>query len=241
MEPRYCRVQTSIFGGDWEDYQGADDLWELEQIILELGSVCDVRVVDKDGRVVPFPLLPVVRRPALANVTNALRNPGATCWNLDHPYEGMEVLATRGLLPVAWLGDAARAWVWDSHGPRRRIEGRPWTISHLVAWASLGVDGILAAESLAREAVERLRPWGVRETPSRIVWDIRERQRVAVATRDGSVLYSNGTCRACSDEDRAILRHAREPLVSLAEMGLGFGGCKGEGAVVHVPGLREGG
>ena len=72
-----------------------------------------------------------------------------------------EALATRGLIPDAWMGD-----------PTRRFHGggaTPPTVTEAVLLAA-DPAGITAAEELARETVQRLAPWLDRAPPRTLRW-----------------------------------------------------------------------
>lgn len=78
-------------------------------------------------------------------------------WN---PPTLWETLATRGLIPDAWIDH-----------PRRRFHGGgrwPSSVTEAVLLAA-DPDGVTLAESLAREAVERLAPWQHR-VPRTVRW-----------------------------------------------------------------------
>lgn len=71
-----------------------------------------------------------------------------------------EALATRGLIPDAWIDDARRRF----HGGGRW----PPSVTEAVLMAS-DPEGVALAEALARETVERLAPW-LRKTPRTVRW-----------------------------------------------------------------------
>jgi hypothetical protein len=127
---------------------------------------------------------------------------GTTCVDVDgarafdlvitDPAEAWEALATRGVIPDAWAGDARRAfactcekgWRYDTYtGPKigslchdcRGLTSvgplaHPAGIAACVALAS-DTPGILAAEALAREIVARLATWNA-PRPQATVWRV---------------------------------------------------------------------
>lgn len=107
--------------------------------------------------------------------------------------ENMEALDAAGLLPDGWATDTRRAWVcwgcvngvpcdaldnWGYRGPQRCdvCDGNgvcvlPPARAVLVAWASLGAEGIARVEALARDAVVSLRAVGCPQT-DRVLWAV---------------------------------------------------------------------
>jgi hypothetical protein len=108
---------------------------------------------------------------------------------ITDPAEAWEALATRGVIPDAWVGDARRAFsdtaacycdaLEPDDGPCagcrgiEQVRATPWTVAACVALAS-DVAGVTQAEALAREAVARLAtvPPGDVPRPSRVVWRV---------------------------------------------------------------------
>ncbi|MFO0605763.1 MAG: hypothetical protein U0324_21450 [Polyangiales bacterium] len=102
----------------------------------------------------------------------------------------LEALAARGVIPAEWVGDPGR---WFRVGPRR---AEPLKSTHAVALAA-DVAGVLAAEELAREYVQRLRPYGgPARVPAVALWTFRTRK-----------LYA--PCGFTADARRFAQRYAR--------------------------------
>jgi hypothetical protein len=152
--------------------------------------------------------LPSPDRPALAKAC-------ATLVGIDDIAHAFERLTTNDVLPASFVGDVTRAfWCRGCAGHGRLIAtsdfaggecpwcrgnlGLPSRFEDLLAWASLGGDGIARAEHLVRTAAERLRPWGVRppvetattpdghtvthERPWRVVWRIADPEKACGTT-----------------------------------------------------------
>jgi hypothetical protein len=82
--------------------------------------------------------------------------PSPARWSVPQLWEA---LATRGLIPDAWIDDPTRRF----HGGCRT----PGTLTEAVLLAA-DAEGIAVAEALARETVQRLAPW-LERAPSRTV------------------------------------------------------------------------
>ncbi|MDB4929062.1 MAG: hypothetical protein JWM10_1546 [Myxococcaceae bacterium] len=84
--------------------------------------------------------------------------PAPARWSVPQLWEA---LATRGLVPDAWIDDPTRRF----HGGGRA----PATMTEAVLLAS-DAEGIAAAEALARETALRLGPWLQRGPPRTVRW-----------------------------------------------------------------------
>lgn len=84
--------------------------------------------------------------------------PAPARWSVPQLWEA---LATRGLIPDAWIDDPSRRF----HGGGRA----PATVTEAVLVAA-DADGIAAAEQLARETALRLGPWLHRAPPRTVRW-----------------------------------------------------------------------
>lgn len=69
--------------------------------------------------------------------------------------ETWESLATDGVIPQAWVGDPGRVF---GAGERRGVSEAPAELAMALALAA-DVPGVLRAEQLAREVMNRLGPW----------------------------------------------------------------------------------
>jgi hypothetical protein len=78
--------------------------------------------------------------------------------------EAWEALASRGMVPMAWVDDDARRFVGDDGA----LSAGPADFAAAAAVAA-DVDGVVLAEALARELVWRLRDLGLPQ-PRRLAW-----------------------------------------------------------------------
>lgn len=103
-------------------------------------------------------------RPRLAEAREALRDVVA-------PREALELAAAKELCPMSWLDDPLRAFGGQPHSPRRVPHG----VDAVIAMVS-DSDGIVAAETLAREAHHRVAQWSRYTVPQQLVyWKVAKR------------------------------------------------------------------
>ncbi len=100
------------------------------------------------------------------------------------PRAAWEAMYSAGLIPASWIEAPDRMFACyfcngnpsgtPTHYPCPKCVGNwgsayPTSLAQCVAFAA-DVEGVLAAEQLAREAIQRLIPWKV-DRPTQVVWD----------------------------------------------------------------------